>query len=162
MPLLTLKRDTYHEGKEDAAYDHKLIEERLLTIAVPDESPDGRPIKLEDCLQGYFNTRVEVDRYKFERSNTKTELVEKSIDEKVESPHGEALHVEVSELVESNPETPITPTRITSRDRTNSLLYRYKVPENADGKTGLPELTGWLTLSTRQLLTCCFETGSEC
>jgi hypothetical protein len=126
LPLLELRRDTYHEGKEDPDFDHKVIKERLLNIAIPDETPEGRPIKLENCLEGYFNTRVDVDRYKLERSNTIS-----SMSKGRETP--EALHVEVAEVPESNPSTPISPTR----NRTNSLLYRYTLPDDVDGASNV-------------------------
>jgi len=126
LPLLELRRDTFHEGKPDPDYDHRVIKERLLNIAIPDESPDGRPIKLENCLEGYFNTTVDVERYKLERSNT--------LSEKAESSHIEVL---VKEIPESNPTTPISPVR----NRTNSLLYRYTLIEDAPGtpSSGVPQ-----------------------
>ena len=69
LPLLTLKMDIFHTGKEDAADDHKFINERLLDVAIP-EDPNGqrREITLEDCLEAYFNNRVEVKRYLERRS----------------------------------------------------------------------------------------------
>ncbi|KAJ5735951.1 uncharacterized protein N7483_001076 [Penicillium malachiteum] len=69
LPLLTLKMDIYHFGKEDASGDHKFINERLLEVAIPPEPTDGRTITLEDCLEAYFNNRIEVKRY-LERRNT--------------------------------------------------------------------------------------------
>lgn len=68
LPLLTLKMDIYHFGKEDASDDHKFINERLLEVAIP-PAPDGQVITLEDCLEAYFNNRIEVKRY-LERRNT--------------------------------------------------------------------------------------------
>ncbi|KAJ5609298.1 hypothetical protein N7528_009865 [Penicillium herquei] len=69
LPLLTLKMDIYHFGKEDVSGDHKFINERLLEVAIPPEPTDGRIITLEDCLEAYFNNRIEVKRY-LERRNT--------------------------------------------------------------------------------------------
>ncbi|KAJ5134608.1 hypothetical protein N7526_005973 [Penicillium atrosanguineum] len=69
LPLLTLKMDIYHTGKEDASDDHKFINERLLEVAIPPEPTDGQPLTLEDCLEAYFNNRIEVKRY-LERRNT--------------------------------------------------------------------------------------------
>lgn len=53
----------FHEGRKDVD-DHKLVHERLLNLPVPDisEIPEGKDLKLEDCLEEYFNTRVEVKR----------------------------------------------------------------------------------------------------
>lgn len=63
LPRLTLKMDIYHTGKEDAADDHKLVNERLLQVAIPSEPIDGKVITLEECLESYFNNRVEVRRH---------------------------------------------------------------------------------------------------
>lgn len=71
LPLLTLKMDIYHPGKEHATDDHKFINERLLEVALPPEHDDGKDLTLEDCLEAYFNNRIEVKRYK-ERKNTLT------------------------------------------------------------------------------------------
>lgn len=62
MPLVTLKTDIYHAGKEDATDDHKFITERLLEVAIPENVPKGETITLEMCLEEYFNNRVEVKR----------------------------------------------------------------------------------------------------
>jgi hypothetical protein len=69
LPLLTMEMDIFHEGKGDAADDHKFINERLLEVAIPQQAPEGRPIRLEDCLEEYFNARVEVVR-RLDRRNT--------------------------------------------------------------------------------------------
>lgn len=61
--------DIYHTGKEDASDDHKFINERLLEVALPPEPTDGSTLTLEDCLEAYFNNRIEVKRY-LERRNT--------------------------------------------------------------------------------------------
>lgn len=60
LPLLSLQVDMYHQGKTDKD-DHKVVQERLLNLAVPPDV-DGKGIKLEDCLEEYFNTRVEILR----------------------------------------------------------------------------------------------------
>ena len=61
--------DIYHTGTEDDTDDHKLIHERLLEVAIPPNPGNGKPIQLEDCLESFFNNRVEVVR-RLERSNT--------------------------------------------------------------------------------------------
>ncbi|CAN8095626.1 unnamed protein product [Discula destructiva] len=60
LPLLTLQVDLFHQGKGDKD-DHKVVYERLLNLAVPAD-PEGKGIKLEDCLEEYFNTKVDVSR----------------------------------------------------------------------------------------------------
>ena len=61
LPLLTLKVDIFHTGKEDVSGDHKFVNERLLDVAIP-EPVDGEEITLERCLEEYFNNRIEVKR----------------------------------------------------------------------------------------------------
>ncbi|KAI0540048.1 ubiquitin carboxyl-terminal hydrolase-domain-containing protein [Xylaria digitata] len=60
LPLLTLQVDLFHHGKNDDA-DHKVVYERLLNLAVPPDS-EGKGVKLEDCLEEYFNSQVDVHR----------------------------------------------------------------------------------------------------
>lgn len=52
--------DLFHQGEKDED-DHKIVHERLLNLAVPPD-PDGKGVKLEDCLEDYFNTTVDVLR----------------------------------------------------------------------------------------------------
>lgn len=60
LPLLSLQVDLFHQGRHDDD-DHKIVYERLLNLAVPSDT-DGNGIKLEDCLEEYFNTQVDVLR----------------------------------------------------------------------------------------------------
>ena len=104
LPMLTLKMDMYHTGKEDPQDDHKFVNERLLEVALLDEAPEGRDVvTLEDCLEHYFNNRIEVKRYReYQRRNT---LKGASLAEgatKMEK--ASATHVEV---VEVGPDTPV-------------------------------------------------------
>lgn len=70
MPLITLKLDIAHEGKEDKADDHKLINERLLLVSVPsNEEGSDQPILLEQCLEQYFANSIQVSR-QIERRRT--------------------------------------------------------------------------------------------
>ena len=101
LPMLTLKMDLFHTGKEDADDDHKFIRERLLEVAIPDDRQDGEPIKLEDCLETYFNSRVEIKRY-LERRATANSTRRMSHD----SFKGQVSHIESVEIAESNPSTP--------------------------------------------------------
>ena len=94
LPLLTLKMDLYHTGKEDTD-DHKFVNERLLEVAIVEEPAEGNSVvTLEDCLEHYFNNRIEVKRHIEEtrRRNTLTKRVE--TEEKMPG-----LHVEVAELL---------------------------------------------------------------
>ena len=68
LPLLTLKMDVYHTGKE-VNDDHRIVRERLLQVAIPENPEEGTEIRLEDCLESYFNNKVEVKRH-LQRRNT--------------------------------------------------------------------------------------------
>lgn len=68
LPLLTLQVDLFHQGKNDDA-DHKVVYERLLNLAVPPDN-DGKGIRLEDCLEEYFNSQVDVLRDSLEEKKT--------------------------------------------------------------------------------------------
>lgn len=97
LPLLTLKMDIYHTGKEDASGDHKFINERLLEVAIP-EPEDGKTVTLEDCLESYFNNKIEVKRH-LERRNTT-----RSTDSMVK---GATAHVESIEISSSAASSPV-------------------------------------------------------
>ncbi|KAL2269723.1 hypothetical protein VTJ83DRAFT_1907 [Remersonia thermophila] len=60
LPLLALQMDLFHQGKGDVD-DHKVVHERCLNLPVPPDT-DGKGIKLEDCMEAYFNNRVDVLR----------------------------------------------------------------------------------------------------
>lgn len=64
LPLLPLQVDLFHQGQNDEA-DHKVVYERLLNLAVPPDA-DGKGIDLEDCLEEYFNSQVDVHRDNFD------------------------------------------------------------------------------------------------
>ena len=140
LPLLTLKMDIYHVGKEDESDDHKFVNERLLEVAVPDEPIDGRIITLEECLETYFNNRIEVRRY-LERRNTATSIQSRwSVDSNKEH----VSHIEIVGDKESRPSTPlataiaseagIKPQRRPSylRQRAPSIVKEYFVSEKSD------------------------------
>lgn len=100
--------DIFHTGKEEATDDHKFVNERLLEVAVPEEPADGRIITLEECLETYFNNRIEVRRYLERKNTTKSVQSGWSLD----SSKGSASHVETVELGDaqltttSSPEAP--------------------------------------------------------
>lgn len=108
LPMLTLKMDMYHTGKEDPADDHKFINERLLEVALLDGPVDGKKeITLEDCLEHYFNNRIEVKRYlESQRRNT---LKLESADAPTKMEKEASTHIEVVEVAETpSASTPIT------------------------------------------------------
>ncbi|PVH85444.1 cysteine proteinase [Cadophora sp. DSE1049] len=142
LPLLSLKVDLFHYGRDDDPDDHKVIEERLLDVAVPDEPPEGRShVRLEDCLENYFNNRVLVMR-RLERSNTNSSLKPSSshYEEKGEASALPHINVNVNELNWSTPDTPITPgtpltpnsSRDGGRDRATSIIRHVIIPEEGD------------------------------
>ncbi|PGH32765.1 hypothetical protein GX50_04419 [[Emmonsia] crescens] len=154
LPLLTLKMDIFHTGKEEAGDDHKFINERLLEVAIPSETVDGKPITLEDCLETYFNNRIDVKRY-LERRNTGMSV--NSIDSVAK---GSFVHVETTDLGTSSqtaspisassffskstqvtdspyplPETP-PPMRPNSRIRSTSIIMERFIPEDDPKENG--------------------------
>ena len=98
LPLLTLKMDIYHTGKEDMNDDHKTINERLLEVAIPENSDDNSSVTLESCLEAYFNNRIEVKRH-MHRMSTVQKLKSE--------PKDETVHIEAIE-VSSQPSSPVT------------------------------------------------------
>ncbi len=77
LPLLALQVDLFHQGKRDTD-DHKVVHERLLNLAVPAD-PEGKGIKLEDCLEEYFNNKVEVLRDSLEEKKEREKSVASQI-----------------------------------------------------------------------------------
>lgn len=118
LPLLTLKMDIYHTGKEDAADDHKFINERLLEVAIPPEHMDGSPITLEECLEAYFNNKIEVKRH-LERRGTVTSV--RSFDSTTK---GSSLHIEAVEVGSSAP----SPVRTSSPKTDFPLSETHSAP----------------------------------
>ncbi len=106
LPLLTLKMDLFHTGKEDTNDDHKFINERLLELAIPDEPSDGHVITLEECLELFFNNKIEVKRYldSLERRGTLNSI---RSHQSFDSTKAHASHVEIAELDASRPSSPM-------------------------------------------------------
>ncbi|OJD15516.1 hypothetical protein AJ78_04247 [Emergomyces pasteurianus Ep9510] len=154
LPLLTLKMDIFHTGKEEAGDDHKFVNERLLEVAIPSETVDGKPITLEACLETYFNNRIDVKRY-LERRNTGMSV--NSIDSVAK---GSFVHVETTDLGTSSqtaspisassyfskatqvtdspsplPETP-PPMRPNSRIRSTSIIMERFIPDDDPKENG--------------------------
>lgn len=113
--------DIYHTGREDKEDDHKFVNERLLEVAIP-EQEDDHVTTLEDCLETYFNNRIEVKRY-LQRQNTIASMKsnnesnsETQLDRDPEK--NEVLHVETVEL--TGPESPMVQSPITTEPATPS------------------------------------------
>jgi hypothetical protein len=137
LPLLTLKMDIFHTGKEDVSDDHKFVNERLLEVAIPEEPKDGTVIALEDCLETYFNNRIEVKRYLERRGTLNSGRPRSSVD----LTKGSALHVEVAEYEDSQPSTPMSlspqnagPLKSASqtRHRAPSIIREHYVSEKGE------------------------------
>jgi hypothetical protein len=147
--------DIYHTGREDKEDDHKFVNERLLEVAIPEQQGD-HVITLEDCLETYFNNRIEVKRY-LQRQNTINSIRsrdESSVDRDPEK--SETIHIETLELcgpespliatpTAMEPETPTTPTRplLNGRRRADSIFsqrYARKTLEVFDEKKHLQEM----------------------
>ena len=98
--------DIFHTGKEDTNDDHKFINERVLELAVPEEPSDGHVITLEECLELFFNNKIEVKRYLdlLDRRNTLNSI---RSHQSFDSTKGHASHVEIAEFDTSQPSSPI-------------------------------------------------------
>lgn len=102
LPMLSLRMDLFHSGKEDASSDHKVVHERVIEVPVPAQPEDGHNITLEDCLTTYFDNKVEVNRYRLDRRNTLSSTRSGLSDDK-----GQASHIEIAAVSDSQPSTPI-------------------------------------------------------
>jgi hypothetical protein len=131
--------DIYHTGREDKEDDHKFVNERLLEVAIPEQDGD-HVTTLEDCLETYFNNRIEVKRY-LQRQNTLASIKSKDepwLDKDPEKNNN--IHIELVEMLGSEsplvatptalePTTPLTPTRplLDGRRRADSIFsQKYK------------------------------------
>lgn len=98
--------DIYHTGADDDPDDHKVVHERLLEVAFPEDHDPNKPLKLEDCLENYFNNKIEVKR-NLQRSNTKSSVRSTPATPAL-TPH---LEIETREITwsESPATSPISP-----------------------------------------------------
>ncbi|KAF2142805.1 uncharacterized protein K452DRAFT_357885 [Aplosporella prunicola CBS 121167] len=147
LPLLTLKMDIYHTGKEDVADDHRFVNERLLEVAIPEYDPTRtEPIKLEECLEIYFNNRIEVRRHLERRTTLERQgQAQPHLDRLPEK--SSAMHVEaVEEGSASSPggESPAAPS-YSAAPTYNSLFSERHIEEgessdhkHPDGRHGRP------------------------
>ena len=124
LPLLELNVNIFYDSVKDAKDrdDHKVVQERLLDVAVPDEETSGRVTRLEDCLEAYFNNTVEVKRALNRSSSVRS-------NGSASSEKAEVTHVEARELTTSNPGTPLSIhppssplSRLSGRHRADSLI----------------------------------------
>ncbi|KAK3325409.1 ubiquitin carboxyl-terminal hydrolase-domain-containing protein [Apodospora peruviana] len=153
LPLLTLQVDLFHQGKRDVD-DHKVVHERLLNLAVPPD-PEGKGIKLEDCLEEYFNNKVDVLRDSLEEKMGSeklsgpdaptstirmiTEEDDRTISEHVENPQLQRRWT-VHDSMRGSPVPVTSPgsvktfeTPSVSRHRSTSIIQRIVVGD--DGKS---------------------------
>jgi len=124
LPLLELKVDLFYDAAKNVKDrdDHRVVQERLLDVAVPDEEVSDRTIRLEDCLEAYFNNTVEVKRALKRSTSVRS-------NGSASSEKAEAAHIETVELAGSNPPTPISIhspssplSRLGERHRADSLI----------------------------------------
>ena len=145
--------DIFHTGKEDVKDDHKFVNERLLEVAVPDEPLDGHVVTLEECLEMFFNNKIEVKRYldQLERRSTMSSVRSR---QSIDSAKAHASHVEVAEIGDgSQPSSPAaihsqpsptsaTPVRPTSqRKRAPSIIQEYYVDEKRGLRDHSPSIS---------------------
>ena len=152
LPLLTLKMDIFHTGKEDTNDDHKFVNERLLEVAIPQDlaSTKGH-ITLEDCLEEYFNNRIEVRRH-LERRSTVTSMRSMELTKK-----NSAVHIETIELPEDDSITPLSASpshasfsRPVLRQRAPSIIQERFVPDrNPSGYSSLETINSRGSARTR-------------
>lgn len=131
--------DLFHSGKEDADSDHKMVHERVIEVPVPPQPDNDYSISLEDCLETYFDNKVEINRFQHYRRNTLNSMRSgMSVDK------GQSTYVEVVAINESQPSTPqgdrsheapspLSPTRLAAeRQRMPSIITTSHDPEKGD------------------------------
>ncbi|KAF5023238.1 hypothetical protein F66182_4713 [Fusarium sp. NRRL 66182] len=112
LPLLSLQVDLFHQGKKDKD-DHKVVYERLLNLAVPPD-PEEKGLKLEDCLEEYFNAQVDVKRDS--EDGKKLGVEEKSRSGTPTLKHRDTVRIMTEERGEAS--TPVSPLAFTPLERT--------------------------------------------
>ena len=126
--------DIYHTGKEEVNDDHKFVNERLLEVAVPEDPGNGSVITLEDCLETYFNNRIEVRRY-LERRNTLQPL--RSIPS-IHSSDGNSFKIDVKQpdgSINADPvllQSPIGASPVKIDQTAPSIIKEYFLSEKSD------------------------------
>ncbi|KAL2197629.1 ubiquitin carboxyl-terminal hydrolase-domain-containing protein [Corynascus similis CBS 632.67] len=163
LPLLALQMDLFHQGKGDAD-DHKVVHERCLNLPIPPDT-EGKGIKLEDCMEAYFNNKVDVlrDSPEDKKSTDKPALSPESTIRMVpadedETPradeditqlqrrwttHGDIVQSPVSVSTSDSIASP-------SRTRSTSIIQRFVVDgKNSGAPTTDPEARGLLQRARR-------------
>lgn len=157
--------DLFHTGKEDPADDHKFVNERLLEVAVVTEPPEGSTVvTLEDCLENYFNNRIEVKRHLDRRNTLQSVRSNERLRRTNSCEKGGAMHVETVEYfdqaatpkpdpstpIKSPSSTPITPIKSPldkirpgmNRKRADSIFSQRRVADSkSDDKSGSDDAT---------------------
>lgn len=129
LPLLSLQVDLFHQGKRDKD-DHKVVYERLLNLAVPPD-PEEKGIKLEDCLEEYFNAQVDVQRDSEEAK--KASWHEMSRSDLPRLVHRDTIRLITEELGESStPTVTASPIAMSPSQRTptNEKVLQFSIPES--------------------------------
>jgi hypothetical protein len=166
LPLLALQMDLFHDGKGDVD-DHKVVHERCLNLPIPPDT-EGKGIKLEDCMEAYFNNKVDVlrdspedNKYADRPTLSPQSTIRMVPEEEPETPHehAENMHLQrrwtthgsvvQSPVSVSNPD----PAPSGSRTRSTSIIQRIVVNEKHSG--GPPA-----DAETRSLLQRARRTGS--
>jgi Ubiquitin carboxyl-terminal hydrolase len=129
LPLLTLKMDIYHTGKEDEDDDHKYINERLLDVAIP-ELEDGKGVTLEDCLEEYFNNRIEVRRYLERRATLQS--TKSREDSKMDAVHVESIELDWDASPLSGSPSNSSSLRPSNRHRAPSIIQERYLPDRSE------------------------------
>ncbi|KAF2086983.1 cysteine proteinase [Saccharata proteae CBS 121410] len=144
LPLLTLKMDIYHGGKEDVADDHRFVNERLLEVAIPESDPNSdHVITLEECLQTYFDNLIEVKRHLQRRQTLQsTNSTEKSAMlhiEAVEAASGtESPNAPPYSIPTTDPASSCRPINMTIR--TDSIFSKRHIePPDEEGESSEPK-----------------------
>ncbi|KAK4204333.1 ubiquitin carboxyl-terminal hydrolase-domain-containing protein [Triangularia verruculosa] len=155
LPLLKLQVDLFHQGKGDKD-DHKVAYERLLNLAVPPD-PSGKGIKLEDCLEEYFNNKVDVLRDSLEEKkggfSTPKNTLLGTTEEDAQTPtdNGESSKLQrrwtMQETITHSPISMTSPTLESAttespavlRNRSTSIIQRIVVKDEEDSASGEAE-----------------------
>lgn len=124
--------------------DHKVVYERLLNLAVPAD-PEGKGVNLEDCLEDYFNTTVDVSRDNVEEKRSEDRPVLSSRNT-IRLIHDDEDEVEALDHVDGAPlqrrwttvdsaepsASTSAPERPSTRTRSTSIIQRIVLDD--DGK----------------------------
>ena len=137
LPLLSLQVDLFHQGKRDKD-DHKVVYERLLNLAVPPD-PEDKGIKLEDCLEEYFNAQVDVQRDSEEAKKSAMEDAQYAVTPTLM--HRDTLRLITDEEGEGSSTVTASPISISPPHRSFTGPHLSPLPNDATQKEGDGENT---------------------